>query len=104
MVVPSLQLAAGSHRPDTIDGETPSTLPATRCTVTDNGITVNRSPEFREVLFMLTMSRNLVTFLPGPLGGVATGRGRTVELVFGSFDAEKTRDESLDTLAGPDPV
>jgi hypothetical protein len=101
MLVPSLELAAGSHRPDTIGGETPSPLLATRCTVTDNRITVNRRSEFQEVLFRLTMGRNLVTFGPGSLGGVATGRGRTVELACGSLDAENTRGESLDTFAGP---
>jgi hypothetical protein len=53
---------------------------------------------------MLTMSQNLVTFEPGPLGGVATGRGRTVELAFGLRDAENTRDESLDPFARPDRV
>jgi len=60
--------------------------------------------EFREVLFLLTVIRNLVTFVPGLLGGVATGRGRTVELVVGSLHAENTRGESLDTFAGPGRV
>jgi len=41
MLVPSLELAAGSHGPQMIVGETPAPLLATRCTVTDNGITVN---------------------------------------------------------------
>ena len=56
------------------------------------------------MLFTLTMGRNLVTFGPGSLGGVAMGRGRTVELAFGSLDAENTGAESLDIFAGPDRV
>ncbi len=56
------------------------------------------------MLFTLTMPRNLVTFVPGPLGGVAMGRGWTVELAFGPRDAENTGDESLDLCGRPDGV
>jgi hypothetical protein len=103
VLVPSLELAAESHRPERSAAK-PRPSPATECTVTDNTITVNRRSEFQEVLFLLTMCRNLVTFGPRSLGGVATGRGWTVELVFGSLSAENIRDESLDTFVGPDRV
>jgi hypothetical protein len=104
MLVPSLEFVAGSHRPERSAASPPTPLAATRCTVTDNRITVNRGSEFQEVLSLLTMRRNLVTFVQGSLGGVATGRGRTVELVCESLDAEKARDEAPDTFVGPDRV
>jgi hypothetical protein len=48
----------------------------------------------------LTVSRNLVTFVYGPLGGVATGRGRAVELAFGPADSDNDGDETVDAFAG----